>query len=143
MNILSKVDNMSTTSLAPKLTPHQRRILNLLEAVDREMSAKDLYIQLRETYKTLGLATVYRGLEILRLQGAIQSRTSIEGEFLYSLIQKHHHHLTCLRCNKSVEIDNCSVCQIENELAKKQTFKVFYHTLEFFGLCTFCQAADD
>ena len=81
---------MSTTSFAPKLTPHQRRILNMLEAVDREMSAKDLYIQLRETYKTLGLATIYRGLEILRLQGAIQSRTSIEGEFLYSLIQKHH-----------------------------------------------------
>ena len=48
---------MSTTSLAPKLTTHQRRILNMLEAVDREISAKDLYIQLRETYKTLGLCT--------------------------------------------------------------------------------------
>ena len=115
----------------------------MLELVDREISAKELYIQLRETYKTLGLATVYRGLEVLRLQGAIQSRVSIEGEFLYSLVQKHQHYFTCLQCSKSTIIDACSICQIEAELEQKRSFKVFYHTLEFFGLCTFCQTIDD
>ena len=96
-----------------------------------------------------GLATVYRGLEVLRLQGLVQSRSSIaegrsstnEGESLYSLVQKHQHHFTCLQCSKSMKIDDCPVCKIEAELEQKQSIKVFYHTLEFFGLCTFCQAA--
>jgi len=26
-----------------------------------------------------------------------------------------------------------------NQLAKKHTFQIYYHTLEFFGLCTECQ----
>jgi Fur family transcriptional regulator, ferric uptake regulator len=134
---------MSSTGLIAKLTPHQERILKTLEAIDGEISTQDLYVQLRTSYKTLGLATVYRGLEVLRLQGLVQSRTSIEGESLYTLVQKHQHYFTCLQCSKSMAIDACPVCQIEAELAQKQSIKVFYHTLEFFGLCTFCQAADN
>ena len=132
---------MSSTGLIAKLTPHQERILKTLEAIDGEISTQDLYVQLRNTHKTLGLATVYRGLEVLRLQGLVQSRSSTEGESLYSLAQKHQHYFTCVRCSKSMEIDACPVCQIEADLEQKQSLKVFYHTLEFFGLCTFCQAA--
>jgi Fur family transcriptional regulator, ferric uptake regulator len=134
---------MSSTGVIARLTPHQERILKTLETIDGEISTQDLYVQLRNIHKTLGLATVYRGLEVLRLQGLVQSRTSIEGESLYSLVQKHQHYFTCLQCSKSMTIDACPVCQIEAELAQKQSFKVFYHTLEFFGLCTFCQAADN
>lgn len=134
---------MSSTGLIARLTPHQERILKTLETIDGEISTQDLYVQLRNIHKTLGLATVYRGLEVLRLQGLVQSRTSIEGESLYSLVQKHQHYFTCLQCSKSMTIDACPVCQIEAELAQKQSVKVFYHTLEFFGLCTFCQAADN
>lgn len=134
---------MSSTGLIAKLTPHQERILKTLEIVDGEISTQDLYVQLRTSHKTLGLATVYRGLEVLRLQGLVQSRTSIEGESLYTLVQKHQHYFTCLQCSKSMTIDACPVCQIEAELAQKQSVKVFYHTLEFFGLCTFCQAVDN
>ena len=132
---------MSSTGSIARLTPHQDRILKTLETIDGEISTQDLYITLRSSHKTLGLATVYRGLEVLRLQGLVQSRTSIEGESLYSPVQKHQHHFTCLQCSKSMRIDDCPVCKIEAELEQKQSIQVFYHTLEFFGLCTFCQAA--
>jgi Fur family transcriptional regulator, ferric uptake regulator len=125
---------MSSTGLISRLTPNQKRILKTLETIDREISTQALYVELRVTYKTLGLATVYQGL--------VQSRTSTEGEFLYSIVQKHQHYFTCLRCSKSINIDACPVCQIEADLEHKQSVKVFYHTLEFFGLCTFCQTAD-
>ena len=134
---------MSSTGVIARLTPHQERILKTLETIEGEISTQDLYVQLRNTHKTLGLATVYRGLEVLRLQGLVQSRNSTEGESLYSLVQKHQHYFTCVRCSKSMEIDACPVCQIEAELEQKQSLKVFYHTLEFFGLCTFCQSADN
>jgi Fur family transcriptional regulator, ferric uptake regulator len=133
---------MSNTGVIARLTPHQERILKTLETIEGEISTQDLYVRLRNTHKTLGLATVYRGLEVLKLQGLVQSRNSPEGEFLYSLVQEHQHYFTCVRCSKSMTIDACPVCQIEAELEQKRSIKVFYHTLEFFGLCTFCQAAD-
>lgn len=133
---------MSSTGLTARLTPYQEQILKTLEVFDGAISAQDLHIELRSTYKALGLATVYRGLEVLKLRGLVQSRTSIKGEFLYSLVQKHQHYVTCLRCSKSITVDACPVCQLEAELEQKLSFKVFYHTLEFFGLCVFCQARD-
>ncbi|WP_310483221.1 transcriptional repressor, partial [Chamaesiphon sp. VAR_48_metabat_403] len=108
---------MSNTGLIARLTPHQERILKKLKTIDGEISTQDLYVQLRTSHKTLGLATVYRGLEVLRLQGLIKSRTSIEGELLYSLVENHQHYFTCLRCSQSMQIDACPVCQIETELA--------------------------
>lgn len=134
---------MSSTGSIARLTPHQERILKTLETIDGEISTQDLYVRLRASHKNLGLATVYRGLEVLRLQGLVQSRNSIEGESLYSLVQKHQHYFTCLHCSKSMTLDVCPVCKIEAELEQKQSVKVFYHTLEFFGLCTFCRSADN
>ncbi len=67
MSLLSKTENMSSTGVIARLTPHQERILKTLEIIDGEISTQDLYVQLRNTHKTLGLATVYRGLEVLRL----------------------------------------------------------------------------
>ena len=133
---------MSSTTLNARLTCHQEQILKTLEVFDGAISAQDLHIQLRTTYKALGLATVYRGLEVLKLHGLVQSRTSTKGEFLYSLVQKHQHYVTCLRCSESIAIDACPVCQLEAELEQKLSFKVFYHTLEFFGLCLSCQTID-
>ncbi|WP_373547510.1 hypothetical protein [Chamaesiphon sp.] len=40
-----------------------------------------------------------------------------------------------------MKIEACPVYKIEAELEQKQSIQVFYHTLEFFGLCTFRQAA--
>jgi Fur family transcriptional regulator, ferric uptake regulator len=133
---------MNDNDSIARLTPHQERILKTLETIDGEISTQDLYVRLRASHKTLGLATVYRGLEVLRLQGLVQSRNSIEGESLFSLVQKHQHYFTCLQCSKSMTVDACPVCKTADELEQDRSVKVFYHTLEFFGLCTFCQVAD-
>lgn len=133
---------MTSIGLTARLTNYQEHILETLEKLDTPISAQDLHIQLRSTYKSLGLATVYRGLEVLKLRGLVQSRTSVHGMFLYSIVQRHQHYVTCLQCGESTDIDACPVCQLEAELERSLAFKVFYHTLEFFGLCVFCQGKD-
>ncbi|MGB3760064.1 MAG: transcriptional repressor, partial [Rivularia sp. (in: cyanobacteria)] len=83
---------------------------------------------------------VYRSLEALKLEGLVQVRTLTNGEALYSLVQQDKHHLTCLQCGRSIPIEQCPVHQLETELETNQNFKIFYHTLEFFGLCNKCHA---
>lgn len=119
-------------------TRSQKRILTLLQSLKCSISAQDLYIELRNRQQDMGLATVYRSLDALKLQGEVQVRTLANGESEYSLIKSDRHHLTCVNCGTSIAIDECPVHNLEQQLETSHTFKVYYHTLEFFGLCQKC-----
>lgn len=47
-------------------TRSQKRILNLLQLLNRGLSAQDIYVELRSQNQGMGLATVYRALEALK-----------------------------------------------------------------------------
>jgi len=116
----------------------QERILRLLKELGREISAQELYIELRNHHQDTGMATVYRALEALKLAGVVQARPLPNGSAGYSLIQDQHH-LTCLQCGASIPIEHCPVHELEAQLRATKPFKIYYHTLEFFGLCSPCQ----
>ncbi|MDJ0567447.1 MAG: Fur family transcriptional regulator [Pleurocapsa sp. MO_192.B19] len=119
-------------------TRSQERIMKVLQSLKRSISAQDLYIELRNRKQDMGLATVYRSLEALKIQGELQVRTLANGESVYSSVQSDRHHLTCVNCGISIPIDECPVHDLEQQLEKLHQFKVYYHTLEFFGLCQKC-----
>jgi Fur family transcriptional regulator, ferric uptake regulator len=127
--------------MKPQRTRNQERILTLLKSLNQAISAQDIYVQLRDSKNSMGLATVYRSLETLKLEGVVQVRTIANGEALYSSIQEDKHHLTCLQCGASIPIHECPVHDLETQLHQSHQFKIFYHTLEFFGLCEACQVA--
>lgn len=122
-------------------TRSQDKVLRQLQQLNHEISAQDLYVALREAKAPLGLATVYRALEALKLGGEVQARLLNTGETLYSLAQRDRHHLTCLQCGTSIPIndDECPVHALESQLQASAKFEIYYHTLEFFGLCAPCQ----
>lgn len=124
-----------------QFTRSQKTVLKLLKKLNREVSAQDLYMELRKAQLSLGLATVYRALEALKLNGAIQARLLSNGETLYATAQQDRHHVTCLQCGTSIPIqdEECPVHELEDQLRRSAKFEIFYHTLEFFGLCSPCQ----
>lgn len=124
-----------------KHTRSQEQILTVLKGLEQSISAQDLYVKLRHHGKGMGLATVYRALDVLKLEGLVQVRTLTNGESLYSLVKEDRHHLTCLQCGASIPIEECPVHELENQLNRAYQFKIYYHTLEFFGLCRLCQEA--
>ena len=50
-------------------TRSQERILNLLKVLNRSLSAQDIYLELRNSDHSMGLATVYRSLDGLKRVG--------------------------------------------------------------------------
>ncbi|MGC9502623.1 Fur family transcriptional regulator [Baaleninema sp.] len=123
-------------------TRSQDKILNLLESQKRSLSAQDIYVELRKRNQSVGLATVYRALEALKLEGLVQVRTLASGESLYCPPHQDKHHLTCLQCGASIPLSECPVRDLEEQLHQEHQFKIFYHTLEFFGLCQQCLQAE-
>ncbi len=123
-------------------TRSQGKIIEVLQSLKRSISAQDLYIELRNRKQNIGFATVYRSLEALKLQGEVQVRTLANGESVYSSIHSDRHHLTCVNCGTSIQIDECPVHDLEHQLEASHNFKVYYHTLEFFGLCDRCHSLE-
>ena len=123
-------------------TRSQQKVIAVLQDLKKAISAQELYIELRNRQQNMGLATVYRSLEALKLQGELQVRLLPNGESVYSSATKDRHHLTCVNCNTSIPIEQCPVHQLEKQLEATHNFKVYYHTLEFFGLCDRCQAQE-
>ena len=114
------------------------RILKLLETQARSLSAQEIFVELRQRNQALGLATIYRALDALKLSGLLQVRTQANGEASYSTTHQDRHHLTCVQCGRSVPLDSCPVHHLEAQLQQHHQFKIYYHTLEFFGLCDRC-----
>ncbi|MEM6614028.1 MAG: transcriptional repressor [Cyanobacteria bacterium P01_C01_bin.72] len=117
-----------------------KTVLDFLKRLRREIDAQDLYLELQREGKKIGLATVYRALKTLHKQGSIQERMSSNGKSLYSAnLLRQQHYLNCLHCQRSIVIDSCPINGKLDRWFQTQEFKVYYHTLEFFGLCTDCQ----
>ncbi|MEY2985366.1 MAG: hypothetical protein RLZZ568_1983 [Cyanobacteriota bacterium] len=119
------------------LTPNQRLVLKALQQELALISAQDLFAKLRKTEK-IGLATVYRALEALKVAGFIQHQVTLSGESLYQTLDQDQHSLTCLQCGESFPIQGCPVQTLEQDLQGTYSFRIYYHTLEFFGLCAPC-----
>ncbi len=119
-------------------TRSQEIVLDQLKTLKQSISAQELYSELRKTQHKMGLATVYRALDTLKREGLVHVRTLPTGESVYSCVQQDEHHLTCVECGKSIPLNECPVHHLEGLLQQSHKFKIYYHTLEFFGLCEHC-----
>lgn len=123
---------------ASPLTTGQRAVLAALRQQPQPLSAQALHGVLG-TQRSIGLATVYRALDALKLLGLVQHRVTLSGETLYSAVEHDHHYLTCLQCGTSVPVETCPVQELAAQLQGTSSFRIYYHTLEFFGVCGGCE----
>ncbi len=122
----------------PRLTAGQQSVLDALQHQPQPLSAQALYGVMRRQ-QPIGLATIYRALDVLKLLGLVQHRVMLTGETLYSAVEHDHHYLTCLQCGVSVPFETCPVKELEAQLQGTGSFRIYYHTLEFFGVCDRCE----
>ena len=122
----------------PRLTAGQQTVLDVLQHQSQPLSAQALHGLMRRQ-QPIGLATIYRALDALKLLGLVQHRVTLTGETLYSAVKHDHHYLTCLQCGVSVPVETCPVKELEAQLQGASSFRIYYHTLEFFGVCDQCE----
>jgi len=103
------------------------------------VSAQSLHSALRDGGSSIGLATVYRALADLAVEGEADSLQQ-EGESLYRACTPgtHHHHLICRNCGLTVEIEADAVEQWARQVASEHGFTQPNHVVDVFGLCAEC-----
>lgn len=127
-----------------KLTPQREStLLVLLENEKDHLSAEEVYMLAKLKSSEIGLATVYRTLEILTELKVVNKVSFNDGLARYDLRKegaKHfHHHLLCLECGSIEEIEEDLLDDVEKIVEKQYGFLVKDHRLTFHGICKTCQ----
>ena len=127
-----------------RATRQRAAVDDALASLEEFVSAQRLHEILRARGENVGLATVYRTLQVLVEDEAVDVLRTDEGEALYRRCAQteHHHHLVCRSCRATVEIDGPDVEAWAARLASRHGFVDVDHTLELIGLCAECARGD-
>jgi Fur family ferric uptake transcriptional regulator len=131
-----------TSGRAPLRTTRQRlAVLQALESFDDFRSAQEIHGLLGDRGAGVGLATVYRTLQLLADHGEVDVLRTEEGEASYRRCSDtHHHHLVCRSCGATVEVEGPAVERWTSAVATEHGFSDISHNLEIFGTCPRCAA---
>jgi Fur family ferric uptake transcriptional regulator len=133
---------VSSTSPATRTTRQRTAIESILAATHDFQSARDLHARLVDQGTRVGLSTVYRTLQALAEAGDVDVLRLDNGEALYRRCStsRHHHHLVCRECGRTVEVEGSDVEAWAARVAAEHGFTGPTHDLEVFGTCPDCSA---
>ncbi|KKB36433.1 ferric iron uptake transcriptional regulator [Bacillus thermotolerans] len=142
----SRIDRIKKQlhSASYKLTPQREATVRvLLEHEEDHLSAEDVYLLVKEKAPEIGLATVYRTLELLTELKVVDKINFGDGVSRYDLRQEgaahFHHHLVCIECGSVDEIQEDLLGEVEQVVERDWKFQVKDHRLTFHGVCWRCQ----
>ncbi|MFW6034918.1 MAG: Fur family transcriptional regulator [Halanaerobiales bacterium] len=124
-----------------KVTSQRKDIIKvLINNQNKHYSAEELYKKVRDINHDVGLATIYRTLEILSKLNIVHQLDFDSNYRRYELNIEghHHHHLICLKCGKIIEFNDNELEEFEKDLEKEYKFKISKHRIKFYGVCSEC-----
>ena len=117
------------------MTKYAKKILEIVEASRDHLTAEQVFMQLRETYPTVVLATVYNNLNRLGEEGRVR-KISGEGMAERSDRTRRHDHLVCKKGGKLLDID---VGDLTMQLEEKVGIPILSYDLKLLYLCEACR----
>jgi Fur family transcriptional regulator, ferric uptake regulator len=122
-----------------KLTRQREEILGLF-LKNEHITAEQMYRQLAKRDPHIGLATIYRTLNLFCEAGLAQARHfGTQTQYDNVSHKGHHDHIICTGCGKIVEFENSEIERLQDEVARKNGFTIQTHKLELYGLCSSCR----
>lgn len=123
-----------------RLTPQRLMVVDAVHAIDRHMSAEEIFDRVRKRYPYANISTVYRTLELLKKLGLVVETDFGEGRLRYHHAEKgHHHHLVCRVCGRVTELPESALDDLKGKLSQECGFEAEFRHLAISGVCSKCQ----
>jgi Fur family ferric uptake transcriptional regulator len=117
-------------------------VIDLLADQACALTAQEIEAGLRRRGHRVGLATVYRTLELLadrRLVGRLEVGQGIARYEPLTPGGDHHHHLVCDHCGRVIPFDDDELERTIDRLTEKVRFQVAEHDVVLHGACRGCR----
>lgn len=120
-----------------KLTRQRQTILEAFLRADH-ITAEGLHREIvRRKSQQMGLATIYRTLNLLCEVGIAQQCHFDDTKTLYDNVSRksHHDHLICNKCDKIIEFESPAIERLQEKMVARHGFTLSHHRLELHGHC--------
>jgi Fur family transcriptional regulator, ferric uptake regulator len=132
-----------------RLTGHRdggarRAVIELLGRQDCCLTAQEIFDQLREEGRGIGIASVYRALEQLSRDGYLQRIDLGSGTTRFEPLHQsgeHHHHVVCEECGKVEAFADSELERALHKVEGRTGYSVEGHDVVLRGVCETCAPA--
>jgi len=117
-----------------RITPERELLLRIIDRNDH-LDASEIYSIAKAELPNIGLATVYRTLNLLQELGVVKTSDLGQDHHHFEVQREDHVHLICAECGRVFDAPPPDELQ---RLANSKGFRVESSRLEMFGLCADC-----
>lgn len=124
-----------------RLTSQRKSVLKAAAAMPGHFTAEELHRKLNRS--DIGIATVYRTVQLLQEMGYIKQAHIPGGSAVYEYTQDEgghsHAHMQCTLCNTVLELREDMMSEMEDAVLEQYGFEVADHHIVLTGLCASCR----
>lgn len=125
-----------------RLTIQRRLVIEALAFTHTHMSTAAVrdYIEANHPDQVIPEPTIYRILQWLKDLRMVSQTDMAEHGIVYEIIGASlHHHLICLNCGKTEDIDDDLFSNLRQQLHNKYHFRTRIDHMAIYGYCDECQ----
>jgi len=129
-----------------KFTKQREIILKTLYNFPGHFLPEEFYLLIKENNpkSNIGIATIYRTLNLLEDSDIVTSISFGKNGKKYELANKpHHDHIICKHCGLILEFEDKNIEKKQKEIAQKNGFILTNHIMQLYGICPDCQNKQD
>lgn len=118
-------------------------VLEAMASLGCATSASEIADRLRERKSRVGLASIYRALDLLNRLELVHRIDVGEGVARYEPAHQsgeHHHHMVCDNCGTVVPFEDQWLERAIGRLSKRVEFAIAAHDVTLHGECPACRA---
>jgi len=121
-----------------KATPQRIAICKFALSSREHPSVQRIYKEVKKTYPTVSLATVYKTLQILKEIGLVQELNFPKDQTRFDSYLEPHINLVCLRCGNIQDVDDVNAKELVKKVAATRRFTPSSQRLDIYGICEKC-----
>lgn len=129
-----------------KVTRQRMAVLEAIASCPQEhLTAEEIFDLVKASCPDIGLATVYRTIQLLGSLRLIDRVSFDDGFARYEMgsalerAGKHrHHHLICMKCGRVISFQDDLLEELEAKIAASTGFRVVNHEVKLYGYCVEC-----
>lgn len=129
-----------------KVTTQRILVLEAIAGVpDKHLTAEEIFALVKVDYPEIGLATVYRNIQLLCELHLIDRINFDDGYVRYEIgntqdreQKHHHHHLICRKCGKVISFRDDLLEELEEKITATTGFRIVDHEVKLYGYCVEC-----
>lgn len=129
-----------------KTTIQRSLIYDILrENINKHLSTEEVYELIKNKNTKMGIATIYRTLQLFEEIGLVYKHNFDDGYSRYEILSPNsseihqHHHLLCKKCGDIIEVKEDLMNSLEEIIEKQYNFEILNHVVKFTGICSQCR----